>query len=91
MAVLDLVGRRWSLRLLWELRAGPLGARELARRCDGMSSSVLYQRLDELTAALVVEQAADGRYEMTELGVKLGTALQPLERWAKEWAEALER
>src|SRR5271163_4077207 len=51
MAALDLLGRRWALRLLWELRDGPLGARALRSRCDQMSSSVLYERLDELTAA----------------------------------------
>ena len=68
MAVLDLVGRRWALRILWELQSGPLGARELARHCDGMSSSVLYQRLDELTSAGIVEQDEDGRYELTDVG-----------------------
>lgn len=89
MAVLDLVGRRWALRILWELQSGPLGARELARHCDGMSSSVLYQRLDELTTAGIVEQDDDGRYELTDVGAKLGKALHPLDRWAKEWAEGL--
>ena len=49
MAALDLLGRRWSLRMLWELRDGPLGARSLRERCDGMSPSVLYDRLGELT------------------------------------------
>src|SRR5687768_17454829 len=42
MAALDLVGRRWSLRVLWELRSGPIGARALLERCEGISSSVLY-------------------------------------------------
>src|ERR1700722_17849874 len=51
MAALDLLGRRWSLRILWELREGPLGARSLRERCDGMSPSVLYDRLGELTGA----------------------------------------
>jgi DNA-binding HxlR family transcriptional regulator len=90
MAVLDLVGRRWALRILWELQSGPLGARELARHCDGMSSSVLYQRLDELTTAGIVEQDEDGRYALTDVGAKLGKALHPLDRWAKEWAEGLQ-
>ena len=45
MAALDLLGRRWTLRLLWELRDGPLGARTILSRCPGLSSSVLYQRL----------------------------------------------
>ena len=26
MAAMDLLGRRWALRILWELRAGPTGA-----------------------------------------------------------------
>ena len=45
MAALDLLGRRWALRVLWELRDGPLGARALRERCDDMSPSVLYERL----------------------------------------------
>jgi DNA-binding HxlR family transcriptional regulator len=91
MAALDLVGRRWALRILWELQSGPLGARELARHCDGMSSSVLYQRLDELTHAELVGQDDEGHYELTPIGAKLGRAMQPLDRWAKEWAEGLHR
>ena len=49
MAALDLFGRRWALRVLWELRDGPVGARALLARCEGLSSSVLYQRLRELS------------------------------------------
>ena len=51
MAALDLLGHRWSLRVLWELRRGPVGARALLERCDSLSSSVLYARLRELTEA----------------------------------------
>jgi DNA-binding HxlR family transcriptional regulator len=48
MAALDLFGRRWTLRVLWELRGGPQGFRPLQRLCDNMSSSVLEARLTEL-------------------------------------------
>jgi DNA-binding HxlR family transcriptional regulator len=88
MAALDLLGRRWSLRVLWELRDGPVGARELLRRCDGMSSSVLYQRLRELTDAGLVERVGDGAYRLTDVGASLGAALAPLDRWAADWARA---
>jgi DNA-binding HxlR family transcriptional regulator len=87
MAALDLLGRRWSLRILWELRDGPLGARSLRDRCDGMSPSVLYDRLGELTEAGLVVQRDDQRYQLSEVGRSLGTALIPLERWADRWAE----
>ena len=54
MALLDLLGRRWALRVLWELRSGPVpGFRELQSRCGGVSSSVLTDRLTELRDACV--------------------------------------
>jgi DNA-binding HxlR family transcriptional regulator len=87
MAALDLLGRRWSLRILWELRDGPLGARALRERCDGMSPSVLYDRLGELTGAGLIVQRDDQGYELTEVGRSLGEALNPLEQWARRWAE----
>src|SRR6516162_2299267 len=86
MAALDLLGRRWSLRVLWELRDGPVGARMLRERCDAMSPSVLYQRLGELTEAELITQDVDQRYELTELGRSLGAALEPLDRWSRRWA-----
>jgi DNA-binding HxlR family transcriptional regulator len=89
MAALDLLGRRWGLRLLWELRDGPVGARALLERCDGLSSSVLYDRLRELTAASLVDRDPQGAYRLTALGGELGAALAPLDQWARRWARAV--
>jgi len=89
MAAMDLLGRRWALRILWELRVGSTGARALQARCDGMSSSVLYDRLGDLVAAGLVEQTHDGQYVLTELGALLGSALKPLDAWAESWAASL--
>jgi DNA-binding HxlR family transcriptional regulator len=86
MAALDLLGRRWALRILWELRDGPVGARELLARCAGLSSSVLYDRLRELTDAALVVRTDGGGYQLTRLGAGLGAALEPLDAWAKRWA-----
>ncbi len=86
MAALDLLGRRWALRVLWELRDGPVGARALRDRCDEMSPSVLYERLRELTGAGLVSQTDDLAYELTEIGQDLGAALEPLDRWSRRWA-----
>ncbi|OMC16988.1 MULTISPECIES: helix-turn-helix domain-containing protein [unclassified Mycobacterium] len=87
MAALDLLGRRWSLRVLWELRDGPLGARALRSRCDGMSPSVLYDRLGELAAAGLIARSDEGHYQLTPIGRQLGVALDPLDQWARQWAE----
>ena len=88
MAALDLLGRRWTLRILWELRDGSLGARALRARCDDMSSSVLYERLADLRAAGLVVQGEHGRYALTALGRQLGDAITPLQRWAERWSAA---
>jgi DNA-binding HxlR family transcriptional regulator len=85
MAALDLLGRRWALRLIWELRDGSVGARELRQRCDGMSSSVLYERLRELGEAQLVEKDETGHYRLTAIGSELGVAIQPLINWSDRW------
>ena len=85
MAALDLLGRQWALRVLWELRSGPLGARELRQRCDAMSSSVLYQRLRELLAAGLIERDEADRYLLSESGEALRKAIEPLSTWARTW------
>jgi DNA-binding HxlR family transcriptional regulator len=90
MAALDLFGRRWSLRVIWELNDGPLGFRALQQRCENMSSSVLRQRLTELADAHLVEQHADTSYALTALGRDAQQALRPLVRWSARWAEQLQ-
>lgn len=85
MVALDLLGRRWALRILWELRAETLNFRELRTRCDEMSPSVLNQRLGELRDAGIIELADDG-YRLTPQGIELISALAPINEWAKKWA-----
>ena len=41
MALLDLLGRRWTLRVLWELRARTATFRELRELCDDVSPTVI--------------------------------------------------
>lgn len=87
MALLDLVGRRWALRVLWELHRAshPLTFRELRARCDDMSSSLLTRRLRELTETHLVERAESG-YTLTDPGNRLLGHLHPLAAWAQTWA-----
>lgn len=90
MAAFDLLGRRWALRILWELREEPLGARALLARCEGLSPSVMYERLGELSeAALIARRGRD--YTLTALGRSLSGALEPLDSWSRTWAQKLRR
>jgi DNA-binding HxlR family transcriptional regulator len=86
MALLDLLGRRWALRVIWELRDGPLTFRDLQAACDGMSSSVLNQRLGELREAGIAERAGEG-FRLTGEGRRLLDAFAPLDAWAKRWTQ----
>lgn len=86
MAALDLLGRRWTLRILWELRDGPRPFRPLAEACGGVSPTVLNTRLRELREAGVVARGEEG-YELTTSGRELCRALSPLRHWAERWAE----
>jgi DNA-binding HxlR family transcriptional regulator len=86
MAALDLLGQRWTLRVIWELQQSPAGFRELRRRADTMSSSVLADRLRRLVEVGIVTTNDDGIYQLTELGQGLGPALDPLNTWAQQWA-----
>jgi DNA-binding HxlR family transcriptional regulator len=88
MALLDLLGRRWALRVLWELREGdPLTFRELQARCDEVSSSVLNDRLRELREAKIIDNRSGGGYLLTDEGHVLLGALVPLDAWANRWAK----
>lgn len=89
MAALNLLSRRWVLRIVWELREGPLGFRDMQARCDQMSPNTLSTRLAELREAGIVAHDAAGDWILTPLGRALEPALRELGRWAAEWAQAL--
>jgi DNA-binding HxlR family transcriptional regulator len=87
MAAFDLLGRRGSLRILWELRGGKtLTFRALAAAAE-LPPATLNTRLRELRE-LALADAEDG-YRLTGLGSELLRALQPLDAWSTRWARAL--
>lgn len=87
---MELLQRRWMLRVLWELNAGAMTFRTLQGRCDEVSPSVLNQRLAELRAAGLVGHG-DGGYALTPLGAELVAAFAPLSKWALRWKRSLAR
>jgi DNA-binding HxlR family transcriptional regulator len=87
MVLLDLLGRRWSLRILWELRGEPLTSRALRTACDEASPTVLQSRLSELREAGFVELLPAGGYGLTELGRELHQTFLPLHLFAERWSK----
>ena len=81
MAFLDLIGRRWGLRVLWEIKNGPARFRTLQEACTA-SPSVINQRLRELKAWNLIVLDEEG-YRLTPSGRELLRLLMPLNAWCK--------
>src|SRR6187549_1514181 len=79
MVLLDLLGRRWTLRIIWELRAGGLTSRALREICDDVSPTVLQARLNDLREAGFVGLERPGGYSLTSLGRELLGSFLPLQ------------
>ena len=89
MALLDLLGRRWTLRIVWELRDEPRRFREL-QDAIGASPTIVNTRLAELRDG----QAGRARrrragYRLTALGEELLRLFLPLHVWSEKWAKAI--
>jgi len=89
MALLDMLGKRWVLRILWELRSAPLTFREVREHCDEMPPTVLKQRLRELRDAGIVVLEEPAGYALSPSGKQLLEALMPLQRWAEQWQKRM--
>nr|WP_276320724.1 helix-turn-helix domain-containing protein [Phytoactinopolyspora endophytica] len=87
-AAMDVVGGKWKSVILWELESkGTRRFGELKRGLPGVSEKVLIQQLRELEEDDIVhrevyrEVPPRVEYSLTELGVSLNAALEPLGDW----------
>lgn len=87
MALLDLLGRRWSLRIIWELREKSLTSRALRTACDDASPTILQTRLAELREAGFVELVAGDGYRLTEWGRELQENFLAVHHFAERWSK----
>jgi DNA-binding HxlR family transcriptional regulator len=87
MVLLDVLGRRRTLHILWELRGSPLTFGGLRAARDEISPSVRNQRPAELKELDLIEASPDG-YQLTNEGRTLGQHLLDLDGWARRWLKA---
>ncbi|MHB2028153.1 MAG: winged helix-turn-helix transcriptional regulator [Acidimicrobiales bacterium] len=82
------LGKRWSGVLLATLAQGPMGFAELGRLVEGISDSVLSERLSELQGSgLIVREVQPGppvsvTYVLSSSGSALMPAMHELSLWA---------
>ncbi len=87
MVLLDLLGRRWALRVIWELSRRPLTFRDLQAACGGISPTILNTRLAELRDADIVSATEGSGYALTKDGEGLLAEFIGLHDWAERWAK----
>lgn len=85
MALLDLLGRRWTLRILWELRERSLTSRALREACDDASPTIIQTRVGELRDADLLELNPSSGYGLTATSRELLEMLLPLHQFAERW------
>jgi DNA-binding HxlR family transcriptional regulator len=84
------LGKRWNAVVLGHLSAGPAGFRELSRAIEGISDSMLSDRLTDLTHGGLIARTVDEgpplavSYSLTERGRSLMPALEQIALWAQE-------
>lgn len=88
MVLLDALGQRWALRILWELGAERLTFRQLQERCDQVSPTVLNNRLRELRELKLIDHDGKG-FGFTSQGRELAQYLLALNDYAERWAKPL--
>ena len=90
VVLLDQLGQKWTLRILWELREHRLTFRELQSRCENISPTIVNRRLKDLRELQIIDHG-EGGYGYTKLGRELGRQLALLDTWSKRWAKEISR
>lgn len=88
MAAFDLLGRRWAMGIIWNLKNGPATFRNLQKQCETISPSILNARIKDLREAGLINRSKDG-YILTDLGEELFILLEPFKNWSRKWEESL--
>ena len=86
MALFDLLGKNWAMGIIWNLQKDSSTFRELQKRCESISPTILNTRIKELREADIVERNNDG-YQLTTRGKELMELLRPFGEWSRAWSE----
>ncbi len=89
---MDLVGGKWKMVILWQLRNGVFRFSEIKRILTGITQKMLTQQLRELEDAGIIIRTVypvvppKVEYSLTEEGKKLIPALDALCQWSTNYA-----
>jgi DNA-binding HxlR family transcriptional regulator len=88
--LMDVIGGRWKVFILWELIEQPLRSSELRRKIPPISQKMLVEQLRELEKDGLVERRIFAtvpprvEYHVTPLGASLRDILEAMCHWSSE-------
>ena len=89
---MDLVGGKWKMVVLWQLREGAVRFSEIKRRLEGVTQKMLTQQLRELEELGLITRTVypvvppKVEYSLAPEGKKLVPVLESLCRWSEKYA-----
>jgi DNA-binding HxlR family transcriptional regulator len=89
--VIDIIGGKWKILIIWELRESEKRFRELQKSVGKITDKMLTQQLRELEEAELIsrkvypEVPPRVEYSLTLLGKSLLPVLEMFEEWGKQY------
>jgi DNA-binding HxlR family transcriptional regulator len=91
--VLDIIGGKWSMPIIYILSKGKLRFKEIERSIEGINTRMLVKELKNmesngiLTREVFATVPPTVEYTLTEKGLKLLPSIISLHQWGQEYAD----
>lgn len=89
--VLDIIGGKWAMPIIYHLSLGKLRFKEIERTIEGINTRMLVKELKNLEANGILTRQVYAtvpptvEYELTEKGEMLIPSIKSLHRWGQEY------
>lgn len=90
--VLDIIGGKWAMPIIYNLSKGKMRFKEIERTVEGINTRMLVKELKNLEANGVITRQVFAtvpptvEYALTPKGVKLLPSIHSLHHWGKEYS-----
>ena len=90
--VLDIIGGKWAMPIIYNLSKGKLRFKEIERTIEGINTRMLVKELKNLEANGIIRRTVfptvppTVEYALTQKGDKLLPSIQSLHKWGQEYA-----
>ncbi len=91
--VLDIIGGKWSMPIIYILSKGKLRFKEIERSVEGINTRMLVKELKNMEANGIITREVFAtvpptvEYTLTEKGSKLLPSIVSLHQWGQEYSE----